>query len=277
MSFTPPTTVRGIKQVAKKIGPARGLTHKQAMDAIAHEIGYQNFRHAQNVLTAAVKQSRHEVYVTYRWRDRDLRTSGRETYRHELNRPIAELVTPYQMGAARDLAGFKLVAPDHIEQEITGHSQAYARREILKAVRTLDFIEYTGLKPSKGHKKGYRNGRLGDMFPGIDHAHIWFDPVAKQYIVVDEPYGPNERQADDRAAWARETGWEVLRSPWDGMYWPGGNTIMYLSTDATKGYSLKRTIDALRRMPSPPLDTPWEGRSGPLSEPFISPLSRPKV
>jgi hypothetical protein len=50
-----PTTMDGIKSLAKKIKKRDGIQHAKALDAAAFQAGYQNFRHAQNQLRNRMK------------------------------------------------------------------------------------------------------------------------------------------------------------------------------------------------------------------------------
>lgn len=52
-----PTTIDGIKQLAKKIKKARNIQHAKALDVAAHQAGFANFRHAQNQLPPAPQQT----------------------------------------------------------------------------------------------------------------------------------------------------------------------------------------------------------------------------
>jgi hypothetical protein len=45
-----PSTLDGIKRLAKTIKVERDVRHHQALDAAAQAAGYQNFCHASNVL-----------------------------------------------------------------------------------------------------------------------------------------------------------------------------------------------------------------------------------
>ena len=47
-----PTTLQGIKRLAKSIKSASGIPHHQALDEAARRASLQNFRHASRVLTA---------------------------------------------------------------------------------------------------------------------------------------------------------------------------------------------------------------------------------
>ena len=47
-----PTTLPGIKRAAKTIKRERGISHAEALDAAAQAAGYQNFRHARNLMAS---------------------------------------------------------------------------------------------------------------------------------------------------------------------------------------------------------------------------------
>jgi hypothetical protein len=48
-----PTTMVGIRRLAKQIKKAKGVTHAEALDQAAVAAGYQNFRHARRMLDEA--------------------------------------------------------------------------------------------------------------------------------------------------------------------------------------------------------------------------------
>ncbi|MDH4874416.1 hypothetical protein [Pseudomonas sp. BN515] len=50
-----PTTLVGIKRLAKTIKKAKGILHAQALDEAAKQAGYQNFRHAQRALSSSAE------------------------------------------------------------------------------------------------------------------------------------------------------------------------------------------------------------------------------
>lgn len=45
-----PTTIQGIKSLAKRLKKDRGITHSEALNAAAVQAGFGNYRHAQNEL-----------------------------------------------------------------------------------------------------------------------------------------------------------------------------------------------------------------------------------
>lgn len=48
--YVPPSTLDGIKRLAKKIKKDRAIKHIEALDVASRLSGYQNFRNAQHAL-----------------------------------------------------------------------------------------------------------------------------------------------------------------------------------------------------------------------------------
>lgn len=63
-----PSTMDGIKRLAKSIKAERGIKHLLALDAAAQSAGFQNFGHARNVLekrsTHQPAQTGHRIFLT---------------------------------------------------------------------------------------------------------------------------------------------------------------------------------------------------------------------
>ena len=84
-----PSTLDGIKRLAKVIKARQSIQHILALDAAAKHAGFQNFRHARNQLTKNPTPRRsHRVFVTAYWRDMESGTRGRETKIVELSAPF---------------------------------------------------------------------------------------------------------------------------------------------------------------------------------------------
>ena len=128
-----PSSIEGIKRLAKSIKRERGITHTLSLDEAARQGAFQNFRHAQNVLSArgSTPRARHgqTVYITSYWRDRDGRSRGRETLKLVLSRPWAELVSRAEL--RRDvppiLSSTAIWSPIPNDKEI-GREEAFYRR-----------------------------------------------------------------------------------------------------------------------------------------------------
>jgi len=283
MSAAPivPSTLDGIRRLAKSIKSTQGLQHAKALDEAARIAGHQNYSHAFRTLGGDPKGSvpppGHRVFITVYWTDRDAKTKGRETLTIDLSIALEALLSPAHLRNARYLAGMRLEGPDHlVQQQYLASSQSAARSEACKAARTLTFMMATGLKPSGSGSRAYPGGDFQKAVPGNDHATIWFDPASKTYVYADEPYqGAVNHLATERAAWSQRHGYAIAKPSWEGMYSPDGGTELFLI--AKKGYSLAPLVAALDRLPKPMAAADWNGESGPMSPAFVSPGSAAKA
>ncbi|WP_448227441.1 hypothetical protein [Pseudoxanthomonas mexicana] len=90
-----PSTVDGIKQLAKKIKRERSTTHTEALDEASRQAGYENFVHARRQLSTP-KTEGFPVYLSIHWYERladrpagGTRRAGREILRVQLVSAIA--------------------------------------------------------------------------------------------------------------------------------------------------------------------------------------------
>jgi hypothetical protein len=265
-----PSSIQGIKQFAKRLKKADGIQHATALDKASKAAGFENYKHALRRLDdTAPTRPTHELYISVPWRDRANNATGREILKMLVSRPLDALVTPAQSKAARGLIAMRREGPDHIADTYTASSQEAARKEACAAARTIQFIEATGLAPSKA-KRSFPRGDFQNRMPGSDHDTAWFDPVAKAYIRVNEPYSRGEITAEQQQ-WATHHGWALAASPWKGMYNPDGGCSLFLAADISKGYSLEPIISKLADAPAPIVVANWNGESKPFLPEFISP------
>lgn len=66
----PPSTLEGIKRLAKSLKHEKNLSHAKALDQAAQAAGFRNLRHAQNVLPKPkpTPGRLHPLYLTAYWR-----------------------------------------------------------------------------------------------------------------------------------------------------------------------------------------------------------------
>jgi hypothetical protein len=272
-----PSTLDGIKRFAKTLKASQGLKHVDALDAAAVAAGFQNYAHARRHLSGATRAvSGHLAYITVNWRLRKTRESGQETLPIRLATPLDQLVKPAHL--KRGLAGFRFGAADHLTHDYLADSQSEARRWACAAARTLAFMEATGLRPSAGRSRAYPRGDFQNAVPGMDHSSVWYDPVTRAHVLADEPYHRAVKDIyEDRLAWARRHGWEIVKPSWRGMYYPDGGSVLYLAADKAKGCSLVPIVTALDALPPPMVEADWNGVSAPPSPLFVSPAARAKA
>lgn len=273
-----PTSIVGIKRLAKNIKAERGIPHHEALNAAARQAGYESFRHASNGLPGGgqpiARAIRHRLYLTGFWKDRDTDVRGRETTWVDLSAPWSELVTRAQMKNQRSLVRLVPEAGDHFSYQYMFSSQSEARRALCAAVRTFQFMDATKLRPTRAHSRVYPGGTSMNAIPGRDHSSSWYEPVGKTYVFVDEPYEPAaQSRAAEREAWARTHDYEIVKPNWPGMYNPGGDggSRLYLMADRKKGPSVAALAAALDRLPAPMLEESWEGESVEGLQRFKSP------
>lgn len=271
-----PSTMDGIKRLAKSIKVERGIQHVRALDDAAKSAGFQNFKHARNVLNNGTDRpharSGHRLYLTVYWRDKESDTRGRETLTIWLGTLWSDLITPAQLDNHRALTHFQPEGPDHLARRDLVQSQSQARRAICAAARTLQFMDTTKLRPSKSHSRAFPGGRSSNAVPGRDHYSIWYDRASKRYLFADEPYEPAvESRTAERAAWSEHHGFDIAKPSWPGMYNPDGGSRLYLIADAVKGVPLAPIVAALDRLPAPIFEAAWDGESAPSMPIFFSP------
>lgn len=271
-----PSSLDGIKRLAKSLKVERGIQHIRALDEAARLAGFQNFRHASKALRNGIKPERprsgYRTFITVYWKDREAGCDGRETLAIWLTTQWSNLITPPQLQNHRALFGFRPEGPDHLARQDLVHSQSYARREACAAARTLQFMDATKLRPSKSHSRAFPGGQSSNAVPGRDHYSIWYDRDTKRYLFADEPYeAAAEHMAAERATWAQHHGFAIAKPAWAGMYNPDGGSRLYLIADGEKGIRLGPIVVALDRLPPPVVEATWDGESAPAIPIFVSP------
>lgn len=240
-----PTTIDGIKRLAKTLSKREGVPHSIGLDLASVRAGYANYTNARRVLMASTTSTRpnFKTFISVWWRDPKTKARGTEIVEVSLPMPLDDVVETRHFKNARGLWNFKRWAPDLIVCQTNPQSEDGAISVACTAARTLQFMAATGLKPSKSDALpgGGGTGRL----PGRDHCSSWFDPATKRKIILDEPYAAAvaDRQ-QERDAWAERNNWQIVKSAWGGIYFPDGGCELYLLSDRKKGGDLE-TIEAV--------------------------------
>ncbi|WP_245471120.1 DUF5623 domain-containing protein [Bradyrhizobium genosp. SA-3] len=265
-----PSSIEGIKQLAKRFKKSDGIQHAVALDKASKAAGFENYKHARRKLGdgLAAPGPSAELYISVLWRDRTTKVTGCEILKMPLGRPLDALVKPAQYKASRGLGTMRREGPDHLADTYTASSQEAAREAACEAARTIQFIEAARLVPSKA-KRSFPRGQVQHRMPGSDHDAAWFDPAAKTFIRTNEPYA--QRITREQKEWADRHGWVVAISPWKGMYRPDGGTSLSLLADMSKGYLLEPIISRLADAPAPIVASAWDGESKPIVPAFVSP------
>lgn len=236
-------SITDLKNRARKIARDENLSRHAALGLAAVRGGYSNFANALKHLPTEATPSRHIVEIHQRWRDRDSRTFGTSRVSVTLATRLTELLKPHQL--------VEYIGACAIENETTLRSGLSMRDrkdsigDLTKLARALQFIDATGLKPSRA-RKCYPKGEWNNRPPIADHDSCWFDPEARVHVLVTEPYpGRASSHCEEQRAWEQRHGWQTLQTNWGSMY--GHGTEFYLLCPAEYGERLKQKIASVER------------------------------
>lgn len=260
-----PSTLDGIKRLAKAIKRERGVTHHEALDLAAQRARYQNYQHAHAQLIQAAQAviPTYPIYLSAYWAQRG--GAGRETMTIRLPKSLSEIIAPHQVSHARNLGRFKMEASDHLERKTDVDSQAQAHKELFAAARTLEFMAVTGLVPATNQKQ-YALMRAARKVPGNDHPSEWIHAESGAWVYMDEPY--RKPGLERREDWVSANGMAMVQPSWEGIYSPGMSLPFLFSSDA----DLIRIIaDKVRNLRLGGKDSIWDGESESYFSQFVSP------
>lgn len=271
-----PSTIAGIKRLAKQIRNSKNIPHHQALNEASKNAGFENYRHAQNHLlytnqNRASSTRIYKLYLTVYWKNLESQQSGRETLKISLLQPWTELLKPSELKWIRSLKTFATDAPDHLFDKYRASTQIQARYAVCHAARTLMFIDATRLRPSRGYSAFFPQKMREKRIPGQDHISVWHDEQ-KRYVITDEPYDTRvETNQEARESWCRTNHFVQAKSSWLGMHNPFGGTSLFLISSSVKGVPLEPLLKSLEELPSPPNELIWQGESGSYIPSFFSP------
>jgi hypothetical protein len=215
-----PSTLPGIKKLAKAVGREQGLSHYQALEIAARRAGYTGYAHALRQLDDSITAAPDVIWLSAHWRE-DNRV-GRETMPLRLAVPLASIITPHQVRAVRDLHGFHYEFSDHLERRLDVRGRARAQELLVRAGHALRFLATTGLRPATTRSAREPLSLFREL-PERDHASIWVDSHGG-WAYLDEPYNHHRRDSliARRNDWlaARGLPYDVLEAAWPGLHAP---------------------------------------------------------
>ena len=113
-----PSTLAGIKRLARSLKVERSIRHMPALDAAAQVAGYQNFRHASNTLRQRpgipLFCTVCPVFSTACRKDRAAGSTGRETLTAHAVLSMGDLMTASPFQSHRALDAFRAEGSDHL-------------------------------------------------------------------------------------------------------------------------------------------------------------------
>ena len=276
-TYTPPSTVAGIRRLAKKLRTEHGISHSAALDRAAGIANFENYKHAiRNLVSTASDEAWSvPIFFTAYWMEPRTGESGRETLRILLPVPWAQVLPSREIHYVRKLRYLRRAADDHLQfTEVVG-SQDGARDMVRTAARIFQFAAATGLRPATS-KKAYSAVHPEGVgkIPGEDHSMIWREGVTDHFVLVDEPYAMAiEHRAAERQRWANRNRRHMVRSAWSGIHAPG-STALILIAPADRQAELVRIEAGLAKLPLEHDDVTWTGDSGPYRPLWLSPVQR---
>lgn len=272
-----PSTVDGIKKLAKKIRRERNITHTEALESASRQAGYENFVHANRQLVGAGTPRGFPAYLSVHWRiprerngepRHDGPRAGREILRVNLAQPLSQIVAKHRVSHDRGLYGFRMEYEDHLEHLTNAQGKDRARKVLLTAARSLRFMEATGLQPAST-KKYHDLMRPLEKMPGRDHQSQWFDPATEGYVFLDEPYAAAlKNHSAERQRWLERNGLQMVAPEWEGIYYPGECLPRLVGPDGTL---LQRVADALAKVQPVMEPETWPHETGLCGDDFVSP------
>ncbi len=268
-----PTTLVGVKRLARQISKAEGIPLNRALQRAARAASCENYEHARRVLGTRPSSSRdsHRLFLTSYWTDQKTYERGRETLDVWLSKPLHDLCPKREMRLARALGNMRLAAPDHLVKDGLCPSQQYARDQLCQAVRVLRFMEATGLRPSDYRRAQAATKGLDGDLPENDHSTDWYDPASGQYVLIDEPYS-NAVVSAERAEWAVRNNWCIRASSWPGIYFPY-RCALFVASEVSSTFDFEKLMRTIDAMPAPVTAERWQGMTASGHTTFTSPLA----
>ena len=266
---TRPTTLAGVKRLAKFIKRERGIPHHAALEEAAQKAGFQNLRHAQSVL-GENSRDLHRAFVTFYWAERDrsadsidgpVLRSGRTTFEFLLPAPLKDLLPGRSLNRTPYLDNFRLESPDHLERRSDYYSERQGVRMAEMVALTLNFIAVTGLRAPLANEM---YGPSLNLSKNADHCTHWYDEESKCLVLLDEPY---RKLYADEIAWAEDHGFHTLGVLWRGIYLAGYTPRLHSASAAV----LSRLAEKLEDLEARLKDERWTSCTQVYERQFISP------
>lgn len=244
-----PSTLAGIRQLAKKLRRERNIPHRRALDLASVQAGFENFVHAKRCLEseqatpALSPPGVFRAFLSIHWSAPS--AGAREVLQVTLSRPLSALVPTTLVASAPHLAGFRMEYEDHLAHLTPVDSKAAARDVLRKATRTIRFMEATGLQPAPPMRQGALRRELHQL-PGADHGSLWIDPSTSGWTLLDEPHA--RVRTPRRDEWLQRRGLHCLiPQGWSGLYMPVVCKPHFIGQDPEALHALAASLATAKR------------------------------
>ncbi|RJG55403.1 hypothetical protein D0Z70_08310 [Sphingobium terrigena] len=239
-----------MKRRAKQLAREQGCKLHIALDLVAAKRGFANFKDAVH---KAANQSdpivpSFSVLLRQWWRNSKTGESGTEVLTVSLAQPATQLLKPHYL---RGYFGGCDVADEgtinlHIGSYLEDNPE-YAQRRLRRAARALQFMEITGLRPSRSNRC-YPRSDYDNRPPIADHDQRWYHPANKKFVLSTEPYpGRADRRKSEMAEWCAKHEFEYAQIDSPSIY--GHGTELYLACKAGSSINLLHMAAELAASP----------------------------
>jgi hypothetical protein len=249
-----PTTITGIKRLAKGISRERNVSHSTALDRAAVTAGFSNYTHAKRSLdiattVKAIAEAKFTTYISIPVVDKETGKAKTCILEVSLPRPIDDFLEAKDFRGKGIFRAFSRKAADHISYR-PNFGLGDIQTALCETARQLQFIATTGLKRCQSWDVA---GSIHSL-PAKDHSSTWFDPATKKGLFIDEPYG--HHRDVERQQWADTNGYEMAVFQQWGLYKPGSCT-MYAFSRLSDGVPLGPIVAALEKADRPVTKHNW--------------------
>lgn len=229
-----PTSITGIKRLGNRLKKTAQIPLSQALDRAAIQAGYDSY-------TAAVAALRHEPWRTVRLvaHCKDGTTPVRLVTHVRLRASPRKIATIKQLQCNSHLGSMIHMTDDLVAIWALDRKPDSAGRLLSRLGRLLQFMDATGLKPTRAAFKMPDRRPGHDLLPGRDHERKWIDPSTRKMLTMDQPYMSNQADAAiwaERVAAGDERNLDLVRMSWGSIHADEAGTIADLVSVRGNGY-----------------------------------------
>lgn len=240
-----------LKRQAKRLQKSSlDLTHSQALDQIARDVGFNNW----SLLAREINSEPQNYPAGEQRRSADTMPHTVVLYGIVWSRdPTSRWFWREHVGTRYTEDRYTSCPWIPEDWRFRDNREDRIRQRMAKARRALAFMDATGLRPSKAFVRIFKRREIPS---GFDHTSIW-RTEEQRYIVMTEPYAGTARGAV--RDWCESEGWACVEMPnGQGVWNPcspacgycGGHTRMLIMSPPKIGADASLIAEAILRCPS---------------------------
>lgn len=243
-------SIDNMKRRAKQVAREQGCKLHAALDLVAAKRGFANFKDAAHKVTKqpATAQPSFPVLLRQWWRNAKTRVSGTEELVVTLSQPAIQLLKPHYLRGY--FGGCRVADEGTIDLHVGGYlddNSEHAQRRLRRVARALQFMEITGLRPSRSNRC-YPGSDYQNRPPIADHDECWYHPTTKQFVLSTEPYpGRANHRKSKMSEWCATHSFQYVQIDSPSIY--GYGTELYLACKSGSQISLEQIAADLAASP----------------------------